>query len=193
VRNRRRATKRWTRTREEGLCQSCFVLLMFLLVIGVSYFIEPHSEEVLETEVMTKPQSPRVKSEYGFEIPQDFGFHLGPVSVMKECSDDARVGVDNFVTNLVGKIDHIGIRLIEPSPIRGGGLSTGAGSSEIEPSKGGWLAGFVCPFLSAQRAVVEARRRAAHLLALLLDRRFRPNGAAGVSNRKKLALRVSHW
>jgi hypothetical protein len=62
---------------------------------------------------MTEPQSPRVKREYGFEIPQDDSFHLGPMSVMKECSDDARVGVDNFVTKLVGKIDHIDIRLLD--------------------------------------------------------------------------------
>jgi glycine cleavage system H lipoate-binding protein len=86
-----------------------FVLLMFLLVISVRYFIEPHSEAVPETEIMAKPQSPRVKREYGFEIPQDYGFHLGHMWVMKESSDDARVGVDKFVTNLLGKIDHIDI------------------------------------------------------------------------------------
>jgi hypothetical protein len=69
--------------------------------------------------------------------------------VMKECSDDARVGVDNFVTNLVGKSITLTLAyLIEPSPIRGGGLSTGAGSGEIEPSNRGWLAGFVCPWAS---------------------------------------------
>jgi hypothetical protein len=51
-----------------------FVLLMFLLVIRVRYFIEPHSAAVPETEVLAKPQSPRVKREYGFEIPQDYAF-----------------------------------------------------------------------------------------------------------------------
>lgn len=86
-----------------------FVLLMFLLVISVRYFIEPHSEAVPETEIMAKPLSPRVKREYGFEIPQDYGFHLGHMWVVKESSDDARVGVDKFVTNLLGKIDHIDI------------------------------------------------------------------------------------
>lgn len=34
-----------------------FVLLMFLLVISVRYFIEPHSEAVPETEIMAKPCS----------------------------------------------------------------------------------------------------------------------------------------
>ena len=86
-----------------------FVLLMFLLVISVRYFIEPHPQRALEQEVMAKPQSPRVKREYGFEIPQDYAFHLGHMWVMKESSDDARVGVDKFVTNLMGKIDHIDV------------------------------------------------------------------------------------
>jgi glycine cleavage system H lipoate-binding protein len=86
-----------------------FVLLMFLLVISVRYFIEPHSEPAVEFEVAAKPSSPRVKREYGFDIPQDYGFHLGHMWVMKESSDDARVGVDKFVTNLLGKIDHIDI------------------------------------------------------------------------------------
>jgi glycine cleavage system H lipoate-binding protein len=86
-----------------------FVLLMFLLVISVRYFIEPHSEPALETEVMAKPQPPLVKREYGFEIPQGYCFHLGHMWAMKESSDDARVGVDKFVTNLLGKIDQIDI------------------------------------------------------------------------------------
>ena len=86
-----------------------FVLLMFLLVISVRYFIEPHPQPALEQELMAKPQSPRVKREYGFEIPQDYAFHLGHMWVMKESSDDARVGVDKFVTNLMGKIDHIDV------------------------------------------------------------------------------------
>ena len=73
-----------------------FVLLMFLLVISVRYFIEPHPQRALEQEVMAKPQSPRVKREYGFEIPQDYAFHLGHMWVMKESSDDARVGVTNL-------------------------------------------------------------------------------------------------
>jgi glycine cleavage system H lipoate-binding protein len=58
---------------------------------------------------MAKPQAPRVKREYGFEIPQDYCFHLGHTWVMKEGADDARIGVDKFVANLMGKIDHIDV------------------------------------------------------------------------------------
>jgi glycine cleavage system H lipoate-binding protein len=86
-----------------------FVLLMFLLIISVRYFIEPKVQPGLEPEIMAKPQAPRVKREYGFEIPQDYCFHLGHTWVMKEGADDARVGVDKFVANLMGKIDHIDV------------------------------------------------------------------------------------
>jgi glycine cleavage system H lipoate-binding protein len=87
-----------------------FVLLMFLLIISVRYFIEPKVQPVMEPEIFAKPRSPVVKREYGFEIPQGYCFHLGHTWVMKEGTDDARVGVDNFVTNLMGKIDHIEVR-----------------------------------------------------------------------------------
>ncbi|MGD0414269.1 MAG: glycine cleavage system protein H [Terriglobales bacterium] len=86
-----------------------FVLLMFLLIISVRYFIEPKVQPGLQPEIMAKPQAPRVKREYGFEIPQDYCFHLGHTWVMKEGADDARIGVDKFVANLMGKIDHIDV------------------------------------------------------------------------------------
>jgi len=87
-----------------------FVLLTFLVIISVRYFIEPKSQPALEPEIIARPQPPRVKREYGFEIPQDYCFHLGHTWVTKEGSNDARVGVDKFVTNLMGKIDHIEAR-----------------------------------------------------------------------------------
>jgi len=87
-----------------------FVLLTFLVIISVRYFIEPKSQPALEPEIIARPQPPRVKREYGFEIPQDYCFHLGHTWVTKEGANDARVGVDKFVTNLMGKIDHIEVR-----------------------------------------------------------------------------------
>jgi glycine cleavage system H lipoate-binding protein len=87
-----------------------FVLLTFLVIISVRYFIEPKSQPALEPEIIARPQPPRVKREYGFEIPQDYCFHLGHTWVTKEGVNDARVGVDKFVTNLMGKIDHIEVR-----------------------------------------------------------------------------------
>lgn len=84
-----------------------FVLLMFLLIISVRYFIEPQQQAAVQPAIVAKPQSPRVKREFGFEIPQGYGFHLGHMWAMKQGTDQARVGVDNFVTNLMGKVDHI--------------------------------------------------------------------------------------
>lgn len=78
-----------------------FVLLMFLLIISVRYFIEPKSQPALEPEIVAKPQPPLLKREYGFEIPQDYCFHLGHTWVAKEGTNDARVGVDKFVANLM--------------------------------------------------------------------------------------------
>jgi len=87
-----------------------FALLMFLLVITVRYLVERKDQPALEPEIIARPQAPLVKHEYGFEIPQDYCFHLGHTWAMKQGTDDARVGVDKFVTNLMGKIDHIEIR-----------------------------------------------------------------------------------
>ena len=86
-----------------------FVLLMFLLIISVRYFIEPKDQPGMETVIAARPQAPVVKNEFGFEIPQDYCFHLGHTWVMKEGADDARVGADKFVTNLMGKVEHIDI------------------------------------------------------------------------------------
>jgi len=86
-----------------------FVLLMFLLIMSVGYFIRPQEETVLRPEILARPQLPRLKREHGFEIPQGYCFHPGHTWLLKESADDARVGADTFVTNLMGKIDHIDI------------------------------------------------------------------------------------
>jgi glycine cleavage system H lipoate-binding protein len=87
-----------------------FVLLMFLLIISVRYFIEPKNEPATEVEILAKPKAPQVKREFGFEIPQNYCFHLGHMWMSKESNDDARVGVDKFTTNLLGKVEHIDVR-----------------------------------------------------------------------------------
>ncbi len=84
-----------------------FVLLMFLLIMSISYFRQPQVQPVVRPQIVVAPQAPRVKSEYGFEIPQGYCFHFGHMWAMKESSEDARVGVDQFVANLIGKIDHV--------------------------------------------------------------------------------------
>jgi len=106
------------------------VLLMFLLIISIRYFVDPKVQPALETEI-PRSQPPLVKREYGFDVPQGYCFHPGHMWAMKQGADDARVGIDKFVTNLMGAIDHIEVRGADHwvrqgqklVTIRGGGTS----------------------------------------------------------------------
>jgi glycine cleavage system H lipoate-binding protein len=80
------------------------VLLMFLLVMSISYF---RTRQEVIAEVRPGPQAPRMQREYGFSIPDGYCFHPGHTWVMREGSENARVGVDSFAANLLGKIDHV--------------------------------------------------------------------------------------
>jgi glycine cleavage system H protein len=85
-----------------------FVLLMFLLVMSISYFRTRH-EVPAQPEVWAGPQVPRMQREYGFSIPEGYAFHPGHTWVLKEGGENARVGVDSFAANLLGKIDHVDV------------------------------------------------------------------------------------
>ena len=50
-----------------------------------------------------------MERELGFQIPQGYCFHPGHTWVMKEANDSARVGLDSFAANLIGKIDGIDV------------------------------------------------------------------------------------
>jgi len=87
-----------------------FVLLMFLLIMSISYFCQPHAaQSEFKPQAVIAPQTPRLKREFGFEIPEGYGFHPGHLWAHKESHDDARVGADKFLTNLMGKIDRVEI------------------------------------------------------------------------------------
>jgi glycine cleavage system H protein len=83
-----------------------FVLLMFLLVMSISYFRTRHE---VAPEVWAGPQVPRMQREYGFSIPEGYAFHPGHTWVLKEGGENARVGIDSFATTLLGKIDHVDV------------------------------------------------------------------------------------
>jgi glycine cleavage system H lipoate-binding protein len=82
-----------------------FVLLMFLLIMSISYLRRP--QEALKAELPGRPRLPRVDRELGFEIPQDYCFHPGHTWALKESSENARIGLDAFVTGMLGSIDRI--------------------------------------------------------------------------------------
>ncbi len=84
-----------------------FVLLMFLLIITISYLRRPEQQPAVKPEMWAGPQPPRLQREYGFEIPQGYGFHPGHTWLLKEAPERARVGLDSFAVNLLGKIDRI--------------------------------------------------------------------------------------
>ena len=83
-----------------------FVLLMFLLVMSISY-LRTRNEVTVRPEVWAGPQAPRMQREYGFSIPQGFSFHPGHTWLHKEGGESARVGIDSFAANLLGPIDHV--------------------------------------------------------------------------------------
>jgi glycine cleavage system H lipoate-binding protein len=85
-----------------------FVLLMFLLIMTISYFRQPDEQPAVR-EVWGKAQAPRLQREMGFDVPQGFCFHPGHTWVKKETPETARVGIDNFATSLLGKIDRIDV------------------------------------------------------------------------------------
>jgi glycine cleavage system H lipoate-binding protein len=84
-----------------------FVLLMFLLVMSISYFRSHGEVAAQKPDVWAGPPAPHLQREYGFSIPDGYCFHPGHTWVLKEDGENARVGIDSFAANLVGKIDRI--------------------------------------------------------------------------------------
>jgi glycine cleavage system H protein len=83
-----------------------FVLLTFLLIISLNSLRKTQEKPAVKPEVWA-PKAPEMEREYGFEIPQGYCFHPGHTWVLKESPETARVGVDSFATNLLGKIDRV--------------------------------------------------------------------------------------
>jgi glycine cleavage system H lipoate-binding protein len=84
-----------------------FVLLMFLLIVAISQLRRPQGQPAVKPVLAAGPQPPRMQREYGFQIPEGYCFHPGHTWALKESPESARVGVDSFATNLLGKIDRI--------------------------------------------------------------------------------------
>jgi len=85
-----------------------FVLLMFLLVMSISYF-RTRQEVVFRPAAQPRSQPARLQREYGFSIPEGYSFHPGHSWVRKESAEKARIGLDSFAGNLIGRIDAIDV------------------------------------------------------------------------------------
>ncbi|HMK31735.1 MAG TPA: glycine cleavage system protein H [Terriglobales bacterium] len=85
-----------------------FVLLMFLLVMSISYFrSRAEVVAVTQTEAFTKPLAPHMQRANGFAIPEGYAFHPGHTWVVAEGGENARVGLDSFAANLLGTIERV--------------------------------------------------------------------------------------
>jgi glycine cleavage system H lipoate-binding protein len=87
-----------------------FVLLMFLLIITISYFRSPSHEVVVARPQPSLPiTAPKMERSLGMSIPQGYCFHPGHTWASKEGFDAARIGLDGFAANLIGQIDRIDV------------------------------------------------------------------------------------
>lgn len=87
-----------------------FVLLTFLLLISITYFRRQGTETAVQTQPAVRPPvRPNLNRELGFEIPKGYCFHPGHTWVLDEGRQNARIGLDSFAANLLGKIERIEI------------------------------------------------------------------------------------
>lgn len=85
-----------------------FVLLTFLLLISITYFRRHGHETAVQAQAsVPQPSAPKLTRELGFEIPKGYCFHPGHTWVLDEGRQNARIGMDSFAANLLGKIDRI--------------------------------------------------------------------------------------
>lgn len=85
-----------------------FVLLTFLLLISITYFRRHGQEAGVQVQVpASQPVTPKLTRELGFDIPKGYCFHPGHTWVLDEGRQNARIGMDSFAANLLGKIDRI--------------------------------------------------------------------------------------
>ncbi len=85
-----------------------FVLLTFLLVISVTYFFRrDQPATAVQAAAFPQPAAPSMLRDKGFDVPKGYCFHPGHMWVLDEGRQNARIGLDSFATNLVGKIDRV--------------------------------------------------------------------------------------
>lgn len=85
-----------------------FVLLTFLIVITVTYFLRRDQPAVTaEAGAYSHAGPPAMTKEQGFDVPRGYCFHPGHTWVLDEGRQNARIGLDSFGANLIGKIDRV--------------------------------------------------------------------------------------
>ena len=87
-----------------------FVLLMFLLILTISYFRSTGPEVVVRAQPSLGPMaSPKMERAFGTSIPEGYSFHPGHTWMVREGPDNARIGLDSFAVNVMGRIDRVDV------------------------------------------------------------------------------------
>jgi len=86
-----------------------FVLLTFLLILTVMYFRRSEAAANTLQTAPVKKLAPVMVKAGSFEVPEEYCFHPGHTWVVDEGRQNARVGIDAFAGNLIGKIDSIDV------------------------------------------------------------------------------------
>jgi glycine cleavage system H lipoate-binding protein len=84
-----------------------FVLLTFLVIMSITYYTRRGQPAAPKQLVFANAAAPRMVRDYGFDIPKGYCFHPGHTWVLDEGRQNARVGLDSFAANLIGRIDRI--------------------------------------------------------------------------------------
>jgi len=86
-----------------------FVLLTFIVIVTFNYLHSRNTPDAMTVspEVPVRPKVPVMAKELGFSVPQGYSFHPGHAWVVREGHGSARVGLDSFAADLIGKIDQI--------------------------------------------------------------------------------------
>jgi len=85
-----------------------FVLLTFLVVITVTYFLRRDQPvATVQAEALPHMAMPVLEKAQGFDVPRGYCFHPGHTWVLDEGRQNARIGLDTFGANLIGKIDRV--------------------------------------------------------------------------------------
>ena len=83
-----------------------FALLTFLVVITVTYFLRRDQPSVT-VQAFPRAAAPVLENAQGSDVPRGYCFHPGHTWVLDEGRQNARIGLDTFGANLIGKIDRV--------------------------------------------------------------------------------------
>jgi len=81
--------------------------MTFLLILTVLYFRRPQTEDTLQVARGEQMSAPAMMQFNGLEIPRGYAFHPGHTWLSDEGHQNARIGMDAFAGNLVGRIDSV--------------------------------------------------------------------------------------